>query len=183
MRNCLARAVHWANMTPLPPELEREREELIREIHAAFADVSREGGVSWSEAEVIDGYGTEEEKAAARRADKDRSWTELVDNRKWDPGFGIGGYCFLDAIGFRYYLPPAMIRCIRSGFDEGIAFHLTREGRLRHMGAQWSLLDQRQQRCVARFLRFMVAHTEADGDEFFRKRWDEPLQRYWEGVS
>jgi hypothetical protein len=88
-------------------DLEAEREALIAEIYAAFKDVSREGGVSWSETYVLDFYGTPEERAEARDRDRDWSWTDLVDDPDWQIGQGSGGLTFLDAIGFRYYLPHA----------------------------------------------------------------------------
>jgi len=61
----------------------------------------------------------------------------------------------LDADGFRYYLPAAMTRRLRSGFDEGIVFHLTLpdSGELRdYTLEQWSLLNMSDQICVRRFL-------------------------------
>lgn len=99
---------------------EKDRERLIQRIYAAFRGVTRDGGISWTETGVIDDYGTDEERARARLEDTDRSWEELVDDPRWGPDTGWGGYSFLDAIGFRYYLAPAMVRAVRSGQDTGI---------------------------------------------------------------
>lgn len=138
---------------------------LIEEIKRSFNGVSRENGVSWSESDVIDDYGSEEERLAARKRDHDTDWTQLIDDKTWNPGSGLGGYSFLDPIGFRYYLPPAMIRTIRSGTDEGIQFHLIihRPGEdLRDYGLnQVSLLTADQRRAVARFLRYMIDLDES----------------------
>jgi hypothetical protein len=176
---------------PVPPEMklsaeeiDRERTLLTAEIHAAFKDVSREGGVSWSESEVIDGYGTDEEQAAARAQDKDTSWTQLVDDQNWNSEPGIGGFSFMDAIGYRYYLPAAMIRCIRSGYDEGIQFHLTigdRGQELRDYNiGQLAALDPRQRQCVARFLRYMIAVSAVrEDDQYEAKAWLAALDSYW----
>ena len=49
------------------------KEQLIELVKTEFADVTREGGVSWSEGYVIDDYGSKEERAAARAKDKDQS--------------------------------------------------------------------------------------------------------------
>ena len=83
------------------------RIELIDLIKDAFKDVTREGGVSWHECEVIDNYGSDAERALARTRDTDRHWTELLSTEAFYPS-GIGGFCFLDPIGFRYYLPAAL---------------------------------------------------------------------------
>lgn len=82
-------------------DLQSEHQALIKEIHAAFAGVSREGGVSWSETRVLDMYGSDDERKAARAQDTDRSWSELVDDPKWYE-IGIGGFSFLDPISVRY---------------------------------------------------------------------------------
>jgi len=98
---------------------------VIVEIYESFADVGREGGVSWSETVVLDDRGTDEERAEARAQDTETSWQELIDDSEWQPELSFDWY-FLDAIGFRYYLPAAMIRCVRSGYNnENIALCLT----------------------------------------------------------
>ena len=166
-------------------EIDRERPLLTAEIHAAFKDVSRDGGVSWSESDVIDGYGSDEERAAARARDKDASWTQLVDDQHWNPDRGIGGFSFMDAIGFRYYLPAAMIRCIRSGYDEGIQFHLDAGGSTEELRAynigQLSALDMRQRQCVASFIRYMIAVSalQDDHEHYDAKAWLAALDSYW----
>src|SRR5262249_2266185 len=151
-----------------PFSLITERDLVIDEVYAAFCDVARKGGVSWAETKVIDGYGGDAERAAARASDTDRTWAELVDDPEWKVFAGVGGWSFLDAIGFRYYLPAATIRCIRSGHDEGVQFHLTlsdRESGLReYTKTTWSLLDERQCRCVARFVDCMILITDRDID-------------------
>ena len=130
------------------------RESLLAEIHDVFRDVSREGGVTWGESVLMDMGGQFDESP---RPDNDTHWSQLVDDESWQPQPGIGGFCFLDPIGFRYYLPPVLIRCIRSGCDEGIQDHLSEAspGFMQHRLEQLSLLDHRQRRCVARFLLYM----------------------------
>ena len=115
----------------LPPFVLAERDALLAEIHEAFPGGSRQGGVSWSEADVIDDYGSPDQRAAARARDRDTRWQDLVDDPNWNPSDG-GHWSFLDAIGFRYYLPAAMVLAVRQGYDAGILFHLTLpEGDLR----------------------------------------------------
>jgi hypothetical protein len=104
-------------MIEVPAELQAERDALIAEIHEAFEGVTREGGVSWNETFVLDGYGSEEECSKARKTDRDHRWADLAYDETWIAGPGVGGWSFLDAIGFRYYLPAGMIRMLTAGHD------------------------------------------------------------------
>jgi hypothetical protein len=164
-------------------ELKVEQESMRERILAAFADVSREGGVSWSESVVIDNYGNQQEQAEARASDHDLHWTELVDDRNWFPDPGIGGFSFVDSIGFRYYLPVAMIRCLDQadrGEDFGLSYYLTlSEGELRDWSlSKWSLLTEPQRQCVRDFLRLMVTiSTEYD---WGGRWWQAALDSHWE---
>ena len=91
------------------PDYHARKAALIEEIRAAFDGVSREGGVSMSEAEVIDDYGSDEERAAARLSDTDSRWQDVPDEQlalNWP-------LHFFDSIGFRYYLPAYMIYYLR----------------------------------------------------------------------
>ncbi len=88
------------------------RPELIELIKAAFKGVSRQGGVSWSETDVIDDYGTDEERRLAREGDSDQDWFEVASIPRFSKDGGWGSFCFLDAIGFHYYLPAAMIQSL-----------------------------------------------------------------------
>jgi hypothetical protein len=76
--------------------------EVIDVIRAAFAGVSREDGVSLHEAEVIDCYGGVEERAQARKLDKDQAWEQI-------PAADIEEFSnilsFMDPKGFRYIAP------------------------------------------------------------------------------
>lgn len=168
-------------MSPhIPAELMDEARSIEAEILEAFKGVSREGGVSWSEAEVIDEWGLEDDRFAARAKDADQSWMELANDSKWDVGPGMGGFSFLDPIGFRYYLPAAMIRTIQSEDDPASAISLDQILTLddTEVGPrkldQWQLLNERQRRCVARFLRFMIALTDS-------KYWRAAYDSHWKG--
>lgn len=187
-------------MQEVPNELEVERNALIPEIYAAFAGVSRESGVSWSEAVVIYNVGSEEDRMKARESDTDRSWMELADNEKWIAGPGVGGWSFLDPVGFRYYLPAAMIKQLRTGHDAFPCSSLNYELKLdrtlpawapklpnapsasqmrEHTLRKWSMLDDRQQRCVARFVRFMIGLSKATSDEWGVNDWQTVYNGYW----
>ena len=90
------------------------RENLVTRIYAVFAGVTREGGVSWSEADFLDGPPRKiADRLKYRANDNDENWESLVEDPKFKFGPGIGGLGFLDAVGFRYYLAPSMIRALR----------------------------------------------------------------------
>ena len=178
----------------IPEHLAAERDALENEIREAFKDVTREGGVSWNETKVLDDYGSAEQAKNARASDADRNWMELADS-DWDIGPGFGGFAFLDAIGFRYYLPAAMIRTLHDGEAAGRCWGIEqpltlqkgkkpsaqemREYRL----AQWSLLDLRQRRAVARFLQFMVAWNESTENWIEMEHWQKAYESYWSAIT
>ena len=159
-------------------KLAAERDALVAEIEAAFEGVTREGGKSWRDAEVADFYGDE---AFATWIDTDTRWQDLADDPNWYHASGNGGFCFLDPIGFRYFLPAAMIQAIRSSYNEGIQFHLTiaSDDRREHHLNKVSLLDNRQMQCVRRFIEYMIAVSEAQEQEFEVDAWREALESYW----
>jgi hypothetical protein len=141
--------------------MESQRLSLLAEIDAAFADVTREDGTSWSESRVVDDRGSDAERREARASDHDTHWSQLVDDPNWDPDMGIGGWCFLDPIGTRYYLPAGMKRGIRDGWAESLQLRLTFDGgELDEWSlGKLSLLNERQNKCVALFIQYMIAVT------------------------
>jgi hypothetical protein len=188
------------SMSQLSSNLQVEREAIIAEIHAAFKGVSRDGGVSWSEAAVIDQYGAEGQRRQARARDTDRTWTELEPSMNWARAAVVGHFPLLDPIGFRYYLPAAMMQTLESSSggcsDTGLDIVLTlnhkakkpsgveiRDSQLR----QWSLLDARQRRCVERFIRHIIAWEEAAMDEEFpgyeARHWRKTLESCWDSTN
>jgi hypothetical protein len=89
-------------------------EQVERDLFAAFDGVSRDGGISWHEADAIDDYEIGMTREEARELDTDRCWQDLLD----DPGEHLENmivFCFGDFIGVRYYLAPLLIRSLRRG--------------------------------------------------------------------
>ena len=172
-------------MNDLPPLVRVERDALVAEIEAAFDGVSREGGVSWSTAAVADACG-----AWPLEPEHDMRWQDLVDDLNWKPSPGLGGFAFLDAIGFRYYLPVQMTRCVRDGWDDGnisIGWRLggTEEGASDQDKQRWSLLDLRQRLCVKRFLQYMNVVNPVDTLGIAThdpSQWQTALDNYWNDV-
>ncbi|RYG57427.1 hypothetical protein EON80_28265, partial [bacterium] len=75
---------------------------LIAEIVSAFDGVSRKGGITLHEASAIDSNGGPEERAAARAKDTEKRWQD-VSSETFLANQDV--FHFLDAKGFRYYLP------------------------------------------------------------------------------
>ena len=131
-----------------------ERGSLIAEIHNAFGDVDRRHAVSWNECEARDSYAGEAACAAARRSDLDTHWRELINDPTWQPFPGTGGFSFIDAPGFRYYLPPTMIRFVRGDVTEWYEGHLL--GVIeRFTDEHAELFTARMFAVIARFMAFM----------------------------
>lgn len=163
--------------TDLPAFVVAEREALLAEIQEVFPGGSRVGGVSWSEADVIDAYGTEAERAAARAKDRDTKWQDLLEDPTWDPDHGWH-WSFLDAIGCRYYLPAAMVYVVRKEKDAGSALlaHLSYGG---FRGSQWMLLNLPQRLCIKRFLQYMGIVSAWHNAAFEEDEWLVALNSYW----
>jgi hypothetical protein len=140
-------------MNTQPHNLEARKERLVAEIHQAFATTKLGSGLSWSQTVQLDDYEPEEIVRAGRHVEPPH-WLELVDDAEWHPFPGIGGYSFIDADGFRFYLPPTMIRIVREPC-EWYPGHLV--GIINRF-AGWepeSIFSETQCRCVAKFLEFM----------------------------
>lgn len=184
----------------IPPHLRDEARILEADIRRAFAGVSREGDVSWSESLLDWGDETEQEKAEARASDRDTRWEELVEGDSWPSTIGQWG--MFGGIGFRYYLPAAMICGIRGDpvdfLDCELLLTLTpdvadlkalkpqaekwlSDDAIDRMNARklarWSILDASQRRMVARYLRFIVALFQSH--DLKAREEQAALDRYW----
>lgn len=143
-----------------------EAEAIIEAIRIAFFGVPR-GGISIHEAEVIDSYGSAEEREEARRLDTETSWDRVPD---LDIENCTTALCHLDPDGWRYYIPAYMIWSLRHfrvndsnvsdftiyTFDPSASDRGVREYNL----ARYRLLDDAQSRAVCRFLRYLAANDD-----------------------
>ena len=148
--------------TEKDPSREDIENAVIDEIRAAFANVSRKGGVSLHEADVIDDYGTQKQRDAARLLDTDKTWSGVpdLDIEKYDWVIH-----FYDPIGFRYYIPAYMVwiikncrnpkKCGNMNFDAVIGSLCSAQN-----GDRFTLFTENQSRAVCLFLRYMLAHNE-----------------------
>ena len=172
----------------LPEEFRVRKTLMIEEVDRAFRGVSRVGGISWRETAVVEWSGSDEERAQARAEDAESRWRDLVDDASWTPWYAQG-WSFLDPIGFRYYLPVAMVRSLQSGHDEGIVFWLTLPSGLpkapsfrEHALKRWSALNAEQRVCVRHFLESMLALAELQPSQYRSieaEPWQKALASHW----
>ena len=152
------------------PNYEARKAALIEEITAAFDGVSRQGGVSMLEARVIDDYGSDEERAKARRQDNETRWQDVPDE-KIGGGNGHEALSFLDPIGFHYYLPAYLVwylRNVDSDWDHNtlssVDFHLAagyKKGEIEdYYRGKYEMLSLIQTRAVAHFLEFQAERED-----------------------
>ena len=154
-----------------PTEEEILKEDLIEQIKFAFAEVTREHAVSWSEALVRDRYGSEEECAVARKQDADKNWMEVALDPNWIPDYGLGGFAFLDIYGFRYYMAAAFMNCLMLGRDSDLEFYLS-------LHPDYFLPEQRP--AVINFLRFKI---QEDGRQYLIYRLNHENRTYEDYVN
>lgn len=164
-------------MTDPTKHIQREKMAVEAQIREAFRGVTREGGVSWRESRVIDGDGSGLTEELARELDTERRWEDLINDPAWIHEPGVGGLYFLDPIGFRYYIAPVMIRCIREHGDEFISYRLGCDAEF--FDELCSLLNPQQAHVIARFVRLMIAIHKANDDEWSCRYWIEAYQKRW----
>lgn len=112
---------------------------LLQQIDKAFCGVTLGDGVSLHETEVIDCYGTDEERLRARAGDEKDDWHKLIDDPELVKVCGVGGLCFYDAAGLRFHLPAYLSHVVANAEDEGdicqrVLFQLTSIGDERLLG-------------------------------------------------
>jgi hypothetical protein len=162
---------------PLSDILKKEQQAVEEQIRDAFRGVTRAGGVSWSESVEIDNCKGEAQRAIARTSDTEQRWEDLVDDPNWWHDFAVGGFNFLDSIGYAYYIAPAMIRCAREGHGEFVAHALAVDGDFKQQLANG--INPIQARAIARFVRFMIATHTARGDDTYGDSWKYAYRVYW----
>jgi len=159
----------------IPERFKPEQDAVEALIRGAFRGVTREGGISWSEADELSCCADEATLAAARARDVDRQWEDLVDDASWRHNTGGDEWLWLDAIGFRYYLAPAMIRCTRDPVDDELFLYAMQiHGELKE--DQVRLLTRNQKHVAARFVRLMTAIETLDP---YSNPWSLAYRLHW----
>ncbi|MCX5688271.1 MAG: hypothetical protein NTV94_00510 [Planctomycetota bacterium] len=169
-------------MSPLPHDPDTIA--LLGEIVEAFGTVHRRGGRSWTDAMALDLMGVPHVDFPVAYREDDCSWLDVADDAGWDPYRGIGGWPFLESIGFRYYLAAAMYRAVRTGESGGLAHQMELPfdtKAKRRLLDRW-ILDAHQQRVALRVAEFMRARAFAAADTSDYDEWDRVVQG-WAGQT
>jgi hypothetical protein len=137
------------------------RQSIIHEIEAAFEGVCREDGVTLHEAEVLDSYGTDEERAAARKLDTDTRWQDVPDEWIEASDYVLN---YAEAKGFRYYI-PAYIRWTLANYypDSSLTIGhviLTFAMRFEEDQPKFELLTNDQRTAICKFLRYVAGQPD-----------------------
>ena len=164
-----------------------DKSELIELIRMTFRGVSRHGGVSLHETEVIDNYGTDEERLAARKKDRDGRWQD-VPHEDLAEVCGIGGISFFDPIGWRYYLPAYMTWILAGGAESDscasdflfYSLIISRKSRGYDL-PRFESLDLAQKQTVKAFLEF-VSNGDLDVD-YYVEDAKKALVNYWDSLE
>lgn len=162
----------WA----LQPAAERYRDRLLARIREAFADVSRVGGMSLQDANVMDDNGYLDPNDPTPI--DDRHWWEVDLASEYSHAYL---WHYLDAIGFRYYIPALMSSILIIGEDHwSVVSILTNRWDgvdvLQELQQQQErLLTHTQRACIAAFLGFMDAAGEQDAVIVRNNRWYDSL--------
>jgi hypothetical protein len=146
-------------------DFETCRSALLAEIEEAFDGVAREDSTTLHEAIVMDDYGSEEEQRAARRLDVEKRWQDVPDE---DITSCCSALSFLDAKGFRYYIPAFMTYALKHWGDDwndilnSCQFQLTHESQKPLRKSEPASIARKygftgaQCVAVAHFLRFII---------------------------
>lgn len=138
-------------------------QQIIDDIHDAFDPVRLEDGVSWHEADVIDDYGSAESRRYARELDNYEHWKDMPPE---DLDDGSSSPSFLDAKGFRFYLPAYMTSILygqQHAFATGDCF-VWRLGQPDFQMELLPLLNAEQRAAIAAFLtKYSQDAEEASG--------------------
>jgi len=163
--------------------IKTRREEALAHLEVvlddAFGGVLRDGGVTLHQMDVLDGYGSPADLAIAASRDPEVAWREVSDSKLMSFGMSL---VFLDAKGFRFYIPAYMrlvARHIESATYSGLcgvwfALRGSAYDRERH----YALLSAAQNRAIVTFLSIMRELGDPDecGDA------DQCLRAYWDAI-
>jgi hypothetical protein len=145
-------------------------ERIKADVRAAFAGVTLGEGIGLLEAQAIDDYKSNAERAASRTKDEKDDWSAIdVDslNRCYS------SLHFFDAEGLRFHLPAYLIAELEGNF--GFDLHWT----LCHSTAgeeRFTLLSEPQRKGVVEFLQFVCDEPDYQSD---RPLIEAALAGYW----
>jgi hypothetical protein len=152
-------------------------ETVIKEIEEAFRGVPL-GNITLHEAEVMDGYGTAQERAAARARDTERDWSNVPDASIRECPAALS---YVDPVSWRFYWPAYARYELRHPADlvvDSAVYALGAAGvrqREEVTEERFGTLNAAQVRAVCSFLEFASQNGDWYDDVFAK----EALDDYW----
>ncbi len=147
-------------MLKVPTEPPTDALTIIRAIEEAFGGVRRGNGVTLHEADAMDDGATGETLIRARAKDSERRWQDVSPEAMERM---YSALAFLDAEGFRFYIPAYMTWTLGNYANSG---SMTVDNTIyslwpnaRGSEARYAMLTAAQKRCIAQFLWFMAAQA------------------------
>ena len=136
---------------------------------------------------MIDNYGTDEERAEARKKDRDGRWQDVPHKHLADV-CGIGGMSFFDPIGWRYYLPAYMTWILSGGetcdsiASDSLFYWLIINRRNQdYYQPRYNALKPEEKEAVRAFLRFVSGGGLAV--DWYMEDANTALANYWEKLE
>ncbi len=142
------------------------REELIKDIEAAFENVLLENGIGVYESVAMEDY-TDQEEIERERARDRQSWLNWQDIPDEILSKYYSVLCFVDPQGMKYLL-PAFMRFTVKNFDMSNSLSLDSaiyilDNGLKIVGGDADFLTKPQKSAIAKFLKFMLVEA---GDKY-----------------
>ena len=152
----------------------RDIADRVQQIHAAFAELTLGGGITLHQAHLEGFYDEDEEEwLAARGKDMESHWAEVPD---WKLESGFSPLHFLDAEGWRFYIPAFMCwslknwRTTHSITVDTVLWALARTDD--HLMNRYELLNRAQSEAVCDFLAFFDRYSgQADASKAVQAYW------------
>jgi hypothetical protein len=141
---------------------------LKHQIEAAFAEVSLGSGIGLYEAQALDGYANEDERAKCRERDEKDDWRTIPAKRLNECYSSLS---FFDGEGMRFHLPAFLIADLDGNYEFGMDYCLTL-----CPGEQFALLNTAQAETVRDFLRFIEDEPDY---ALSRERIRHAIDEYW----
>ena len=145
-------------------------------IEAAFQNVTLDGGVSQLQSQVMDNYGEGVTTAEFNRLPR----REVTNDWKAFPVETFFSFSYLDAKGFRYYIPALMTESLEKGvwIGETISALYPKNDHLReHRFSQYALLNPQQRVAITQFLSWLSHRVELD--HHYQVQVERALRNYW----
>jgi hypothetical protein len=161
--------------------VDETQQRLLDRIERAFTGVELGDGVSLRETEVIDDYGSDQERLAARALDEKFDWRKLIDSPDLVRycSLGYGGLCFFDAAGLRFHLPACLARAVKDHHGEGTAeMEESLRFQLTHLDEyqldRLAILNDEQRACVRDVLVYFRERLDFRDEDL-----DRAIAGYW----